>query len=443
MKKAIIVLGMHRSGTSATTGVLEKLGVDLGMELLAPSIENEKGYFENIKVLELNERILFENGSSYDDIEYKLLISDELSKTYILEAKKILEDEFSYSKIFAIKDPRLCLTFPIWEKALVEFGAEIEIILPWRNPFEVAKSLKRREGFSVEKSLLLWAKYFFLAEHQSRKYKRIFISFDTLVSDIKKSVKYLQDFIGFSGTIDHEALTFIEKRLKHQNISLQNIDDIIPNFLKKIIELMVKNELNEENEDIFNICREEYLASMKIFYADDILPNFKNYQSTKIENSDNDFESIINFNNEFYLKNNKDLIEVKIEPLEHFIDYGIKEGRFPNEYCQKNNIKIDDSLCLKEVFRYKYELEILSKNNQSLKIEHEQELQAKNEALENLQNSIKEKEESLISHSEEIESLKTQIDEVVEDLVSIKESKCWVYTKPLRDLQKVIRRDDV
>ena len=68
--------------------------------------------------------------------------------------------------------------------------------------------------------------------------------------------------------------------------------------------------------------------------------------------------------------------------------------------------------------------------------------ESKDEVLANLQNIVKEKDEHLISHLKEIESLKTQ-DEIVEDLVSIKESKCWIYIKPLRDLQKAIRRVDV
>ncbi|MBE9481821.1 MAG: sulfotransferase family protein, partial [Bacteroidetes bacterium] len=67
MQKCIFILGMHRSGTSAITGVLKILGVNLGSSLMPPLEDNPKGYFENLNVFKVNEEILGSINSSWDN----------------------------------------------------------------------------------------------------------------------------------------------------------------------------------------------------------------------------------------------------------------------------------------------------------------------------------------------------------------------------------------
>ena len=67
-QKAIIVLGMHRSGTSAVSGMLAELGVFMGSSLYAPQKGvNEKGFFENSLLVDLNEKLLDSQLWSWDD----------------------------------------------------------------------------------------------------------------------------------------------------------------------------------------------------------------------------------------------------------------------------------------------------------------------------------------------------------------------------------------
>ena len=58
-----MVLGMHRSGTSAITKGLEVLGVNLGDNLLPPKDDNPKGFFEDRDLVNLNERVLEKIGT--------------------------------------------------------------------------------------------------------------------------------------------------------------------------------------------------------------------------------------------------------------------------------------------------------------------------------------------------------------------------------------------
>ena len=67
-RAAVVVLGMHRSGTSALTRVLNRLGVDIGNRLLPPFAGNESGFWEHRDIIETHESLLAELGSSWDDV---------------------------------------------------------------------------------------------------------------------------------------------------------------------------------------------------------------------------------------------------------------------------------------------------------------------------------------------------------------------------------------
>ena len=62
----IIVLGMHRSGTSALTGTLEKAGLQLG-SVIEEAPDNLKGSRESRSIMLLHEDILERNGGSWDN----------------------------------------------------------------------------------------------------------------------------------------------------------------------------------------------------------------------------------------------------------------------------------------------------------------------------------------------------------------------------------------
>ena len=199
MKTAYFVLGMHRSGTSALSGVLKLMGLEFGSNLMQASEENPKGYFENNLIYLLNEKILKETDSSWDDYHFNItnIPTKQISK-YIKEAKKLIKEEFRYSESFVIKDPRICLLFPIWEQACIELNIKIKVIIPYRNPMEVTKSLNKRNNFSVEKGLILWSKHFLSAEYWCSEYDRIFISFNELLDDTDKTLnnhKFLEDYV--------------------------------------------------------------------------------------------------------------------------------------------------------------------------------------------------------------------------------------------------------
>lgn len=266
MKESIIVLGMHRSGTSVLTGLVSILGAYAGSSLMAPTKENPKGYFENNKVYFLNEKILQENESSWDDYTFSLeKISPEKIDEYVIQAKNIIQDELKYVKKIIIKDPRICLLFPIWERALNELDIKIKILLAYRSPMEVAFSLKARDQMPVEKGLLLWSHYFFLSEFFSRNYERQVVHFDDDFHDFEFFVEKLADFTGNDLTelCLESAKSFYSPKLKHQNISLENISLQLPPYLNGVISLLREREFDDSSRlDKFH---EEFINSTTFY----------------------------------------------------------------------------------------------------------------------------------------------------------------------------------
>lgn len=349
MRTVIIVLGMHRSGTSAITGLLQQLDIYLGSNTFAPQEDNVKGFFENIKVLNLNIKILGENFSSYEDTEYTLNIAKEKHSVYVQEAKQIIEEEFSKNTLFAIKDPRLCITFPVWEEAFKYFNIKIKILLPYRNPFEIAQSLKTRNNFSIEKSLLLWAKHFFHAELYSRKYERYFIDFTDLVNNTNGILNILQKFLKIDLKDASQRIEgFIEKELKHHNLSYDTINQDMPYFLTKTIKMMKHNELNTTDNESYDALREQFLTTKSIFHKPDIIeniPEFKTIHSTaeKFQRQVflmNNFSKIVTFDASYYSQKHNMEHQNEKELLQHFISHGMKKGLMPNFFCEQYKIQV-------------------------------------------------------------------------------------------------------
>jgi len=68
MRDCLIVLGMHRSGTSALAGAAHRLGVAVGSDILEAQDDNVRGYYEQRAILDLHERLLAAWSTSWDDL---------------------------------------------------------------------------------------------------------------------------------------------------------------------------------------------------------------------------------------------------------------------------------------------------------------------------------------------------------------------------------------
>lgn len=221
---AVLVLGMHRSGTSALARVLNVLGVELGDKLLRPSGDNEAGFWEHRDLVVLHDRLLASLGSTWDDprpVPEGALLS-AAAKPIRDDMLAVLRRDFAGRPLWGVKDPRLCRLVPLWLALLDEIGVEPRFVLTARDPHEVAASLARRDGMPVEQARLLWLEHCLAAERDTRGRRRAFTTYDALLADWRPEMVRVGRDLGFdwrdatakaSGEVD----AFLRPTLRHHH----------------------------------------------------------------------------------------------------------------------------------------------------------------------------------------------------------------------------------
>jgi hypothetical protein len=156
--EGVVILGMHRSGTSLITRLVSLLGLALCHEddLLVGRKGNPRGHWESRSLMTFNDRLLDELGAAW--FCPPSLGTDELSRMldkHGAEALARLHDTHRQCP-WVWKDPRACALLAFWSAVL---GQRAAYVLVLRHPLEVADSLARRDGYSPQVSLALWERY--------------------------------------------------------------------------------------------------------------------------------------------------------------------------------------------------------------------------------------------------------------------------------------------
>lgn len=218
--KNVLILGMHRSGTSCLTGSLQQLGLNLG-NVSESDPYNLKGNRENRSVSLFNESILQYSGGSWSNIPLKITWTEK----HIEERNLLLNEFFALNEPRGIKDPRMLFLLPFWKQQI----KNIEYIGTFRHPIAVAKSLYSRKSFSIpiNEGIELWYQY----NNQLLKLHNEY-QFNLLDFDLSEE-QYKQNLILFAGNLglstDKKKLSFFEKKLKKQTAVLESSDIQIPN----------------------------------------------------------------------------------------------------------------------------------------------------------------------------------------------------------------------
>ncbi|HDL01847.1 MAG TPA: hypothetical protein ENH23_06415, partial [candidate division Zixibacteria bacterium] len=230
-QRTIVILGMHRSGTSAITRVINYLGVDLGPSLLSDSEDNETGFWEHTEIVQLNEWLLQISGSCWEDV--CLLPAEWWRSEAIVPIKQamieIIKKDFSMSPLWAIKDPRICRVLPVWHSIFTEISVIPLYLIVVRDPREIASSLMKRNSFTLEKSYLLWVTYMFEAERWTRGHNRVFISYKDLLDDWREVVEIIENSMQIQWPvrkleIEHKIDDFLDPALRHHKTT-QNLKE--------------------------------------------------------------------------------------------------------------------------------------------------------------------------------------------------------------------------
>jgi hypothetical protein len=183
--QALLVLGMHRSGTSAVARMLNLLGVELGSTLLEPGYSNEKGFWEHRRAYELDDQLLQRLGLSWHDL--RDLPTDwrdhPATKRAEVEIRELIAAEFAGCPLWAIKEPRMCRLAPLWIDAMTAAKIQPKALIVLRDPREVAASLRVRDQWTAAHTYLLWLRHVMEAELATRHIPRSIVLYDELLAD--------------------------------------------------------------------------------------------------------------------------------------------------------------------------------------------------------------------------------------------------------------------
>jgi hypothetical protein len=169
-KRAVVVLGMHRSGTSALTRSVSLAGYALPGDLMPARPDNAKGFWESLAVMRLNDAVLEEIGTRWDRPGPFLCPAKTFEQSSDIVARFIrgkfreraavaLKTAFGGGSAIVLKDPRICLLLPLWRQTLEDAGYSARFLVIYRNPLEVAESLGKRNAIPLRRSLQLWLHY--------------------------------------------------------------------------------------------------------------------------------------------------------------------------------------------------------------------------------------------------------------------------------------------
>lgn len=250
-KKVVLVLGMHRSGTSAITRGLAALGVDLGENLMQPiKGNNDKGFFEDVAINSLNVEMLNSIGHEWHSLrpvsesDFKRLCDNE---SFVKKAKDTVIEKLSNKVFVGIKDPRLSKLAPFWLTVLNGLNLDVKILVACRSPISVAESLQKRDRFPYLKSFYMWMDHNLNSLHFTKDISRLVVDYDRLIDSPRAQLIRIADYLALDLALNEASLseyisTFLDDSLRHTKHSTQESETIhsVPVEVRELHLLMSK-----------------------------------------------------------------------------------------------------------------------------------------------------------------------------------------------------------
>ncbi len=220
--RVIVVLGMHRSGTSVVARALNSVGVYLGDHLLSPAMDNPSGYWEDTQITAANDRLLREHGFLWEmpGFDCAAVMERDVTMSIRDEIERDLALRFGASPLWGFKDPRVCILLPIWHEIFRRLDVDDNYVLVVRNPRSVAESLRARQGMDQWLAYVLWLEYMLSAVRGVMGKPRAFVAYDRMMDDPAKELDRLAEALALPPPAVGQSAcnfgdSFLDGRLRH------------------------------------------------------------------------------------------------------------------------------------------------------------------------------------------------------------------------------------
>lgn len=204
-EKMVLILGMHRSGTSSLAGMLKHYGLHLGEEISTNNKHNRKGNQEHFPARKLNNTLIKLHGGTW----YDPRIVTEVPPAFATEIQELKAQFLSEAHIYGIKDPRMLFCIRAWKDEHTVFVGTI------RHPALVWKSLETRNALLPDKVEADWDEVWYRYNEQLlalyRESPFPMVNFDWPAQRYQQAVRSIAYSIGLSGDD-----AFFDPNLRHQ-----------------------------------------------------------------------------------------------------------------------------------------------------------------------------------------------------------------------------------
>lgn len=408
-KRLIVVLGMHRSGTSTITRALEIFGVDLGNHLLGPKkADNAKGFFEDTDInlfdrsieAALNLDWHYINPISDQDVQF---LCDE---GYLDTAVKLLSSKLEGTKLFGFKDPRVAKLLPFWLKVFALLDVKVQYLLSIRNPTSIAKSLTKRDDLDDEKSYLLWLTHLLPCLICTANNERVIVDYDSLLKSPENELRRVADSLNL--TINNEALKsflsdFLDPNLRHDISSKQEVldDKSCPPLVAEIYASLL--EASSNNTQPTDVEIKQWAAEFELMGPCLSLAN-------KLDQTIKKQAETLNQQNSDYSSHQQEIINLNI-----YLD-----AKSQHVFHLESAVKAKDNHITH------LESAVEAKDNHVTHLESA--VEAKDQHLEHLGSELE-------SRNQQVNSLTHEVDQQKQELDIIYRSLTWRITKPFRAIR--------
>ena len=230
----VIILGMHRSGTSAFARGMQALGVYLGNNFLETQPDNPTGYWEDKNICELNERLLSLFGLKWTDASliHQANWSQPAVESLIGEATKYMRTNFIDRPLWGFKDPRTIRLMPFWQLVIRRLQVDECYLIAIRNPLSVAASLFQRQAMDAVTAYRLWLAYFVPYFNRLSNRRFVVADYDLLMAQPQPQLERIARAVEIP--LDEHAKAevrifaedFLDSRLRHNFFSEHDFDSV-------------------------------------------------------------------------------------------------------------------------------------------------------------------------------------------------------------------------
>ncbi len=163
LQPIVLVLGMHRSGTSLTANVLAELGVDMADDP-GVSPENQHGHWERPRINDLHDAVFASFDRSWHGAGHGLPLPDQWWQQKQVRgiADKIaifIAPRLKAARLFGVKDPRLSRLLPLWHDIFTDLNLTPRFVVCVRDAAQVARSLMARDCLPPAQGVHRWLVY--------------------------------------------------------------------------------------------------------------------------------------------------------------------------------------------------------------------------------------------------------------------------------------------